>query len=124
MSADPIGFHLQGSTTWKEAAMDQQTIAYGLTWVGTAAWVLCFWWMHRISTRQDALLTELRDLAQTQQDILREVHPDVGEIKEHVVEEQGAKINAIAEQVTQVANPVASPKTNAQTRSMRPPRED
>ena len=58
MSADPIGFHLQGSTTWKEAAMDQQTIAYGLTWVGTAAWVLCFWWMHRISTRQDALLTE------------------------------------------------------------------
>ena len=67
--------------------MDQQTIAYGLTWVGTAAWVLCFWWMHRISTRQDALLTELRDLAQTQQDILREVHPDVGEMKEHVVEE-------------------------------------
>jgi hypothetical protein len=124
MSADPIGFHLQGSTTWKEAAMDQQTIAYGLTWVGTAAWVLCFWWMHRISTRQDALLTELRDLAQTQQDILREVHPDVGEIKEHVVEEQGAQINAIAEQVTQVANTVASPKTNAHTRSMRPPRED
>jgi hypothetical protein len=32
--------------------------------------------MHRISARQDALLTELRDLAQTQQDILREVHPD------------------------------------------------
>ena len=51
MSADPIGFHLQGSTTWKEAAMDQQTIAYGLTWLGTAAWVLCFWWMHRISIR-------------------------------------------------------------------------
>ena len=104
--------------------MDQQTIAYGLTWVGTAAWVLCFWWMHRISTRQDALLTELRDLAQTQQDILREVHPDVGEIKEHVVEEQGTKINAIAGQVTQVANTVASSKTNAHTRSMRPPRED
>jgi hypothetical protein len=91
MSADPIGFYLQGSNTWKEAAMDQGTIAYWLTWVGAGAWVICFWWMHRISTRQDALLTELRELAQTQQDILREVHPDVGEIKEHVAEKQGQK---------------------------------
>jgi hypothetical protein len=39
--------------------MDHATIAYGLTWVGTGAWVICFWWMHRISARQDALLTEL-----------------------------------------------------------------
>jgi hypothetical protein len=61
--------------------MDQGTIAYWLTWVGTGAWVVCFWWMHRISSRQDALLTELRELAQTQHNILREVHPDVGEIK-------------------------------------------
>jgi hypothetical protein len=76
--------------------MDHATIAYGLAWVGTGAWVVCFWWMHRISARQDALLTELRELAQTQQDILREVHPDVGEIKAHVVEEQGAKINEIS----------------------------
>ena len=43
--------------------MDQGTIAYWLTWVGTGAWVVCFWWMHRISTRQDALLTELQELA-------------------------------------------------------------
>jgi hypothetical protein len=93
--------------------MEQGTIAYWLTWVGTGAWVVCFWWMHRISARQDALLTELRDLAKTQHDILREVHPDVGEIKEHVVEEQGAKINEIAEQVTHVAETVTSPETQA-----------
>ena len=68
--------------------MDHATIAYGLAWVGTGAWVVCFWWMHRISARQDALLMELKELAKTQHDILREVHPDVGEIKEHVVEEQ------------------------------------
>jgi hypothetical protein len=43
--------------------MDQGTIAYWPTWVGTGAWVVCFWWMHRISTQQDALLTELRELA-------------------------------------------------------------
>jgi DNA-binding HxlR family transcriptional regulator len=84
--------------------MDQATIAYWLTWVGTGAWVICFWWMHRISARQDALLTELRELAQTQHDILREVHPDVGEIKEHVVTEQGEKIDEIAQQVTQIAD--------------------
>jgi hypothetical protein len=89
--------------------MDQATIAYWLTWVGTAAWVICFWWMYRISARQDALLTELRELAQTQHDILREVHPDVGEIKEHVVTEQGEKIDEIAQQVTQVADRVTSP---------------
>jgi hypothetical protein len=93
--------------------MEQGTIAYWLTWVGTGAWVVCFWWMHRISARQDALLTELRDLAKTQHDILREVHPDVGEIKEHVVEDQETKINQIAEQVTQVADTVVSPNTAA-----------
>jgi hypothetical protein len=92
--------------------MEQGTIAYWLTWVGMGAWVVCFWWMHRISSRQDALLTELRELARTQHDILREVHPDVGEIKEHVVEEQGAKINEIAEQVTHVAETVTSPETH------------
>ena len=104
--------------------MDQGTIAYWLTWVGTGAWVVCFWWMHRISTRQDALLTELRELARTQHDILREVHPDVGEIKEHVVEEQGAKINEIAEQVTQVADAVAPPKTHTNPHPTNQPQED
>jgi len=108
--------------------MDQGTIAYWLAWVGTGAWVVCFWWMPRISARQDALLTELRELAQTQHDLLREVHPDVGEIKEHVVEEQGDKIDEIAQQVTQVADAVASPASNAaprpapSTRPVRPPR--
>jgi hypothetical protein len=91
--------------------MDQATMAYWLTWVGTGAWVICFWWMHRISARQDALLVELGGLARTQHDILREVHPDVGEIKEHVVTEQGEKIDEIAQQVTQVADRVTSPET-------------
>jgi hypothetical protein len=93
----------------EEGAMAQETIGYVLAWVGTGAWVICFWWMYRISARQDALLTELKELAKTQHDILREVHPDVGEIKGHVVEEQGKKLNEIAEQVTQVTDAVASP---------------
>jgi hypothetical protein len=43
--------------------MEHTTIAYWLTWVGTIARVICFWWMYRISVRQDALLTEMRELA-------------------------------------------------------------
>lgn len=96
----------------EEVVMDQSTVAYWLSWAGIGAWVVCFWWMHRISARQDALLTELRELARTQHDILREVHPDVGEIKEHVVEEQGEKIDEIAQQVTQVADRVTAPEAS------------
>jgi hypothetical protein len=59
---------------------------------------VCFWWMHRISSRQDALLTEFKQSAKVQHDILR---------KEHVVENQGEKIEEIAEQVTEVADAVA-----------------
>ncbi len=89
--------------------MDHDTIADVLTWIGTSAWVLCFWWMDRISARQDALLMELKELTKTQNDILREVHPDVGEIKAHVVEEQGEKITEIAEHVTHVEEAVTQP---------------
>ena len=62
-----------------------------LTWVGVGCWLVCFWWMHRISSRQDALLKELREMTQriervskAQHEMIREVHPQVGEIKEHV----------------------------------------
>jgi hypothetical protein len=90
--------------------MDHDTIAYLLTWVGTGAWVICFWWMYRISARQEALLKELHELARTQHDILREVHPEVGEIREHVVEKHGEQIEVIAERVTEVADAVISPE--------------
>jgi hypothetical protein len=89
--------------------MDHESIAYVLTLIGTGAWVICFWWMRRISARQDALLMELKELAKTQHDILKEVHPDVGEIKEHMVEEQGEKIEEIAEQVSHVEDALTKP---------------
>jgi hypothetical protein len=79
---------------------------------GTSVWVICFWWMRRISARQDALFMELKELAKTQHDILKEVHPDVGEIKEHVIEEQGEKIEEIAEQVSHVEEAVTSPEAS------------
>ena len=62
-----------------------------LSCVGMLCWAVCFWWMHRISSRQDALLKELRamtrrveKLSQSEHDLISEVHPRVNEIKEHV----------------------------------------
>jgi hypothetical protein len=68
-----------------------QTIALILAWVGTACWVVCFWWMHRLSSRQEMMLKELHDmttriekLSKAEHDLIREVHPKVDEIKESV----------------------------------------
>ena len=59
--------------------------------LGMLCWIVCFWWMHRISSRQDALLEELHKmtrriekLSKVEHDLIREVHPQVNEIKEHV----------------------------------------
>jgi hypothetical protein len=73
--------------------MTRDELQFVLTIVSTACWIVCFWWMHRISSRQDALLHELHeqscrieDLSRTEHDLIREVHPQVGEIKDAVVE--------------------------------------
>lgn len=70
---------------------DLQTIALILAWVGTGCWVVCFWWMHRLSSRQVTMLKELHDvtkrieeLSKDEHDLLREVHPNVEKIKESV----------------------------------------
>ena len=70
---------------------DLQATAFVLACIGTVCWAVCFWWMHRISSRQDATLKELRDvtariekLSQIQHDLIKDVHPQVSEIKEHV----------------------------------------
>ena len=63
-----------------------------LTWIGMGCWVVCFLWMHRISSRQDAMLKELHEMAgrieriaQAEHDLIRhEVQPKMHEIKEHV----------------------------------------
>jgi hypothetical protein len=68
-----------------------EAMALVLGCVGTVCWVICFWWMHRISSRQDAMLKELHEmtkriekLSQAEHDLIRDVHPQVNKIKEHV----------------------------------------
>ena len=66
-------------------------MALVLSCIGTLCWIVCFWWMQRISPRQDAMLEELHEmtariekLSRVEHDLIREVHPQVSEIKEKV----------------------------------------
>jgi hypothetical protein len=68
-----------------------EAMALVLSCVGTVCWGVCFWWMHRISSRQDMMLEELHEmttriekLSQAEHDLISDVHPQVNEIKEHV----------------------------------------
>jgi hypothetical protein len=69
--------------------MQPTLIAFWLTVAGTACWIACFLWMHSISSRQNRLLVELREqgrrieeLSKVEHDLIREVHPQVGEIRQ------------------------------------------
>ena len=67
------------------------TIALLLEYIGTGCWAVCFWWMYRLSSKQEMMLKELHDvtkriekLSKAEHDLIREVHPNVEEIKESV----------------------------------------
>jgi hypothetical protein len=54
-------------------------------------WGICFWWMHRISERQNTMLEELQqqarsiqELSKEEHEILKELHPTVQKIEEGV----------------------------------------
>jgi hypothetical protein len=59
-----------------------------MTVAGTICWGVCFWWMYRLSTKQNILLDQLRaqgkrieKLSKLEHDLIKEVHPQVNEIK-------------------------------------------
>lgn len=73
--------------------MDRNAFAFWMTLAGTVCWGACFLWMHRISTKQNALLDQLREqgkrlekLSRIEHDLMKEVHPQVSEIKEGMEE--------------------------------------
>jgi hypothetical protein len=78
--------------------MSRDDLNFWLTLASAACWVLCFWWMHIISVKQNALLAELKDqgrrieeLSREEHDLLEEVHPQVGQIH--------AQVRQVAEKV-------------------------
>jgi hypothetical protein len=86
--------------------MYNNTVLSFLTWLNMVCWGVCFWWMHRISSRQDVFLAELKEqgrrveaLSRAEHDLIKEVHPQVGEIKEGMQEMVDAvRENAAANQ--------------------------
>ena len=68
-----------------------EAMALVLSCIGTLCWIVCFWWMHRISSRQNAMLEEVHEmttriekLSQSEHNLISDVHPQVSEIKEQV----------------------------------------
>jgi hypothetical protein len=69
--------------------MNKNDLAFWMTLAGTVCWGVCFWWMRRLSVKQNTLLDQLREqgkrietLSRIEHDLIKEVHPQVGEIKE------------------------------------------
>ena len=60
-----------------------------MTVTGTVCWAVCFGWMYRISAKQHRVMDQLHEqgrriekLSRIEHDLIKEVHPQVGEIKE------------------------------------------
>ena len=69
--------------------MNKSSLSFWMTVAGTVCWGVCFWWMRRLSIKQNYLLDQLRDqgkriekLSRIEHDLIKEVHPQVNEIKE------------------------------------------
>jgi hypothetical protein len=74
-------------------SMDKNGLAFLMTLIGTVCWGVCFWWMYRISEKQNSLLAQLSEqnkriekMSRVEHDLIKEVHPQVGEIKEGMEE--------------------------------------
>jgi len=73
--------------------MEHGAITFWMTVAGTLCWGVCFVWMHQISARQDALLQKLQEqgkrieaMSRLEHELIKEVHPQVSEIKEQLDE--------------------------------------
>jgi hypothetical protein len=68
--------------------MNKSDFAFWLTLIGALCWIVCFWWMYQISTKQNSFLDQLHTqgkriekLSKLEHDLIKDVHPQVGEIK-------------------------------------------
>jgi hypothetical protein len=91
----------------------QSSLAFWMTLAGTGCWVVCFAWMYRISERQNRLLDRLTEqgkrierFSKVEHDLIKEVHPQVGEIKESM----NAVVAAVKENTESNSPPAAKAK--------------
>jgi len=73
--------------------MNRSSLSFWMAVAGTLCWGVCFWWMRRLSIKQNFLLDQLREqgkriekLSKIEHDLIKEVHPQVNEIKEGMEE--------------------------------------
>jgi hypothetical protein len=97
--------------------MSINTVAFLMTLLGTCCWAVCFWWMYRISAKQNSLLDRLTEqgkriekLSKIEHDLIKEVHPQVGEIKEGMEEMIAAVKENTEITVAAAAAPPTKPK--------------
>jgi hypothetical protein len=64
-----------------------------ITFLNFGCWAACFWWMHRISVRQNAVLDQLtsqahriEEISRQEHALLTQVHPNVEAIQKGVDE--------------------------------------
>ena len=69
--------------------MNKTDLSFWMTVAGTVCWAVCFSWMRRISDKQNRVMEQLREqgrriekLSKIEHDLIKEVHPQVSEIKE------------------------------------------
>jgi methyl-accepting chemotaxis protein len=77
--------------------MDRQSFALWMAVIGNLCWIVCFVWMNRISRAQNSLLNRLQDqtqriekLTKVEHDLIKDVHPKVGEINKDIQEMKAA----------------------------------
>ncbi|MEO7297935.1 MAG: hypothetical protein ABI042_05085 [Verrucomicrobiota bacterium] len=73
--------------------MTNEVFLAALACIGTGCWVVCFFWMHRISERQSTMLDQLKEqasrietLSKREHDLIQEVHPKVEQIHQGIKE--------------------------------------
>jgi uncharacterized protein YdeI (YjbR/CyaY-like superfamily) len=94
--------------------MNTHALSFWMTLLGTACWGVCFVWMYRISDKQNRLLDRLTEqgkriekLSKIEHDLIKEVHPQVGEIKEGMEE----MIAAVKENTEAISAPAPKAPT-------------
>jgi hypothetical protein len=92
--------------------MNRSSLSFWMTVAGSVCWGICFWWMRRLSIKQNYLLDQLRDqgkrienLSKIEHDLIKEVHPQVNEIKEGMEE-----MMAVVKENAQTAPPGSKKK--------------
>jgi hypothetical protein len=58
-----------------------EVMAFALGCMGTVCWAVCFWWMHSISSCQDAMLEELHEMTTRIEKLSKAEHDLISDVK-------------------------------------------